>query len=146
MNWKERKKLGDEKALFMVELLKQSEGKITEEVRSLYCEKFGGHRIPAPVLVGAKKRLGIYVPPEAREREEKDAAPAMPGELREALNMVAHVEKLHRKKAALEEQIEALEQERKKVDVELDTYKPVLGQLRALQQAVNVVRTKAGGV
>jgi hypothetical protein len=134
--YKVEKLAARERIAFLAEELRETEGRLSDGIRARFRERFG-RDVEGPTVRAARVSLGLTSNPKAA------AAPVVPGELREALNMVGHVERLQAQQIALEEQIEDLEAKRDEVKRQIDAYKPVLGQLRALQQAVNVVRTKA---
>lgn len=129
-----------EKIEAMIELLKMSGGEMTADVARLYCERFKVDRISGPIAKAARVRLGL----SKWNRSEKSApsSPPVPAELREALNIVGHVEKIQREANELDHQIDVLQGKRKALLQEIETYKPAMAALRTLSTAVSGVRSK----
>lgn len=134
-----------EKTLYARALLKESNGVATPEVNALWKEKFGQDFIPGPIAKSARIYLGLEKEwmPAKKEPTAAEEEVAVPAEMREALNMVKHVEDLQKKINDLDASIDALEQEKEGLQQKLDVYKPVMAQLRQLAQAIGHVRSKA---
>jgi DNA repair exonuclease SbcCD ATPase subunit len=126
----------------MIDLLKMTNGELTEEARRLYNEKYGP--VYGPVIRSAREHLGLKKPAGGGEKPEEPEGPKASPEILEALNMVGAVERLQRKVAEIDVEIEKLENEKKRLQAEIDVYKPVLGHLRAFQSAVAGVKNKIG--
>jgi hypothetical protein len=136
-----------EKMIFARKLLAETNGEVTPEVAALWKEKFGQDSMPGPIRKSVRVYMGLedgfFKNTHPGHKKPKEEEVAVTPELREALNMVKHVEEIQREINQIDRNIDDLKIDREKLQVKLDHYKPVMAQLRALGQAVTGVRNKA---
>jgi hypothetical protein len=138
-------RVGMERLVFLANLFKQQgTGELTETVRSLFTERFPGTRANGPAIRRARELAGVEAPDAEHGNGKHEDAVVMSPPLREALNMIGHVERLQKTVNGIEVKIEELEREKARLKVEIDLYKPAMSHLRALEQAVNGIKNKVG--
>jgi hypothetical protein len=120
--------------LMLIELLKQTDGVWTDEVRDLFFEKYPEYKSGkgiGPLIGGARRRLGIAVEPT--NRPPREAPLPKVAALEEAnIQFGQYLKKLRRK--------EQIEQELEQLKKEIEVYAPIARVMEAMKNAVKDVR------
>lgn len=113
---------------YLVQILGETKGEITDEIRALFKEKFPDHlRIPGPKVTVARRRLGLdlskWRKPSAEKKAEITAKTrSTAAKITQAQKIMLKYQQLLQKQVDLEERLE-------KVNAAIERYKPVVNNL-----------------